>query len=68
SLRVRNVLLVGLQFLNAKMDGAIVAVGHDKFREMGLGMCAGLWTRGRRWSMCRGWRAGTAALSVMSNK
>ncbi len=36
SLRVRNTLWVGLQFLVAKMDGVIMAVAHDEFRGMGL--------------------------------
>jgi hypothetical protein len=40
SLRVRNALRVGLQFLVAKMDG--VAVVHDEFRGMGrAGVCGG---------------------------
>ena len=27
---------MGLQFLNAKMDGVIVTVAHDEFQGMGL--------------------------------
>ena len=42
SLRVRNALREGLQFLVAKMDGVIVTVVHDEFRGMGLSGVSGI--------------------------
>ena len=44
SLRVRNALRVGLQFLVAKMGG--VAVVHNEFRGMGLGNVHGFMDAG----------------------